>query len=245
MIEAVNYRKLSLNEKINFANEVIPVVDPTLGELPEYKVLVAQVKDQRDTLMKSSEGLSHPEVTAEVNEGDSLRDGGLGGIKSNATRSLHRSDPKWVAAGTIILQAFHDFGDDMAHMPMAKETAAVDKFLIEVDHNAELKAAITTIHSDAWLQDVRDGQQIVKSAIVKRDDSIAADTLPPAYDAAKPLGVSIDKLFRFINLKLEIEPKPELVALANRINTIIERYKKLIKLRQTLREQAKNEKPTA
>jgi hypothetical protein len=241
MVEPTNFRKFSLNEKLNFSNEVIPVVEPVLGEQPGYKELVAEVKTSRDNLMKSSEGLSHPELTEEVNEGDNLRDGGINGVKGNATRSLNRKDPNWVAAGKLVLQAFHEFGEDMAYMSLANETAAIDKFLAEVDRNAELKAAITTIQSDVWLQDIRDGQQIVRAAIAKRDASNASNVLPSAYDAAKPLGASIDKLFRYINMKIEFEPKPELVDLSHRLNEIIARYKQVVKLRQTLREQGKEE----
>lgn len=242
MIESTMFRRYSLEEKQTFTQETIRVVDPVLGELPEYKTLVAQIKADRDNMMKTTEGLNHPELTHAVNTGDNLRDGGIGGLKGNAKRSLNRTDPKWVAAGTVILQAFHDFGEGMATLSIAKETAAVERFLAEVDRNPVLRAAITTIQSDAWLQDMRDGQNMVVAAIDQRGVERAADTLPSTVEAAMPLVASIDRLFRYINMKLEVDPTPELVALSHRLNEIIARYKQAIKLRQTLREQEQQQK---
>lgn len=236
------FRRYSLEEKQTFTEETIRAVDPELGKLPEYSALVAQVKTDYSNMMKTTEGLNHPELTKVVNDGDNLRDGGIGGLRGNAKRSLNRTDPKWVAAGTVILQAFHDFGEGMASLAIAKETAAVGRFLAEVDRNPVLRAAITTIQSDAWLQDMRDGQHMVESAVDQRGVERAADALPSTVEAAMPLVASIDKLFRYINMKLEFDPKPELVALSNRLNEIIARYKQVVKLRQTLREQEKDKK---
>jgi hypothetical protein len=245
MIDPTSFRKLSLEEKQNFTNQVLNLIIPVLGELPEYKVLVALVKSDFDFMKKTLEGLSHPEYTQAVVDGDSLRDGGISGIKGNATRSLNRKDATWVAAGTIILQAFDDFGDNMANQSMATETAEVDNLLAEIDRNPELKAAITTIQSDAWLQDVRDGQHQVKSSIEKRGASNASKTLPSTIEASRPLIVSINKLFRFINMKLEFEPKPELLALSFRLNDVIGGYKSGLKLRETLHKQKKQDKKKA
>lgn len=235
------FRRYPIKDKQNFAKETINSVEPVLGGLPEYSDLVAQVKLDYANLVKANEGMDHPELTKVVNEGDNLRDGGIGGLVGNAKRSLNRKDPKWVEAGTLILQAFHTFGDGMATLSISQETTAVDNFLNEVDRNAALRGAITTIQSDAWLQDMRDGQQMVVSAVDQRGVERAADAFPPAIEAALPLVGSIDKLFRYINMKIEFDPKPELVDLSHRLNEIVGRYKQGVKLRQTLREQGKNE----
>lgn len=237
MIEPTYFRRLKLTEKQNFVRQFLPPVDRVLGSNPEYIPYVDRVKGDYSLFLKSTEEVSHPELTEEVNMGDNMRDGGINGVKGNATRSVNRSDPKWVAAGTTILRAFHEFGDGMANLPLDQETSCVENLLAEIDRNADLRAAITTIQSDAWLQDIRDGQKIVTDATDKRIALNAANSMPSTFDVAKSLSTSIDKLVSYINLKLEFEPKPELVSLANELNEIIAHYKQLYRQRQTLREQ--------
>jgi len=242
MIESTYFRRMTLKEKQGFVSEFLPPVEKLLGKNPSFIPYIDRVKSDFTLFVKTTEGLSHPELTEKVVEGDNLRDGGINGLKSNAARSVNRKDPEWVEAGTVILQAFHDFGDGMANLPLAQETVSVDNLLAEIDRNAVLRAAITTIQSDVWLQDMRDGQKIVKDNVELRRADSFADTLPASFEAAKPLSINLEKLIDYINLKIDFEPTPELTALANGLNDIIGSYKKLIKLRQTLREQEKENK---
>jgi hypothetical protein len=202
---------------------------------------VAEVEAGLATLKGTAQTLSHPEFTEEINEGDGMRDGGLGSLKINAIRSKDRKDPVWIQAGQRVLRAFNDFGNDMATRSIAEETSAVDNFLNAIDSTPELKSAIATIQGNIFVQDIRDGQQLVKQGIAKRDASNKTEELA-AYEAARILGTSIDKLFRYVNMKLEFEPEPELAALASDINKVIARYRKNINLQATLRKEAKQEK---
>lgn len=236
------FRMLSLNEKYRLAEEVISALDATPNNVPELQPLIDRVKGSFDAVKQASLGLSHPEFATARRAGDALRDLGLKVLKYNASRSLKRRDERWVAAGKLILQAFHDFGDSMDRKSDAKETASVTNFLAEVDRNAELRQAISTIGCDAWLQDIRDGQQEVIDSRAARASIKIAKPKVAAYKQAMELGVSMGKLFRLINVKLEIEDSPELVALSNRINEIVGRYRTSIKHRQTLRKQAKERK---
>jgi hypothetical protein len=244
MIDPTNFRKLNLDEKQNFTDEVLPIVKTAIGANETYKTYIAQVEVDNTRLVKTAATLSHPELTEEVNQGDELRDGGIGSLKINATRSLYRKDPLWVKAGQRILSAFNDFGNDMASRPIAKETTAVDKLLMAIENDAELKQSIATIQSNIWLQDIKDGQHVVKSAVAKRDSSKVGDEIA-ASDASRQLGTSLDKLFRYINMKIEFESNPTLVTLSFDLNKIIARYHKGIKLRATLREQKKQDKKKA
>lgn len=242
MIKPLLYRRLSLDEKLAFASEVISVFDSEFGSIPVLMPLVSQVKDDYSAVRQASIWLSHPELTQAVRNGDALRDLGVRTLKYVASQSLRRSDAAWVAAGKLILQAFHDFGDDMASRSTASESAEVDNLLAAFDRNADLRQAVSTIQCDAWLQDIRDGEQQVKRAIANRDAVQAEEPQSPAYKLAFQLVKSLSKLFRFINVKLEFEQTPELVALSHRINEIVGRYRASIKHRQTLRKQAKERK---
>ena len=125
---------------------------------------------------------------------------------------------------------------------MIEETTSVTNFLAEIDRNAELRAAISTIGCDAWLQDIRDGQREVEDAGAARLAMRMAKPKVAAYKEAVPLGKNLEKLLRLINLKLEFEDSPELLALSHRINEIVGRYRATVKHRQTLRKQAKERK---
>ena len=241
MIETTNFRQMNLTEKQGFVSVFLPPVEKLLGKNPGFIPYIDRVKGNFDLFVKTTEELSHPELTEKVVEGDSLRDGGINGLKSNAARSVNRKDLAWVEAGRLILRTFHDFGDGMATLPLEQETTSVDNLLAEIDRNPVLRVAITTIQSDAWLQDIRDGQKIVKDAFEQRRAGSFANTLPSSFESAKPLAVNLEKLIDYINLKIDFEPTPELTALANGLNEIIGDYKKKIKLRQTLREQGKEE----
>lgn len=232
MILPTNFRKLSLTEKQNFTDEILPAVKTSLGENALFKPYIAQVEADLSHLKVSSQVLTHPELTAEIVDGDELRDGGISSLKQAATRAAGRRDPVWVKAGQCILNAFHDIGDNIAALPINKETSSIENLLGVIESTPDLKQAITTIHAEVWLQDIKDGQQIVKDVIKKRDTSkIENDS---ASDKARQLTVSVDKLLRYINSKIEFEPAPEFTALALELNKIIDRYRKTVKLRATL-----------
>ncbi|WP_320054094.1 DUF6261 family protein [uncultured Acetobacteroides sp.] len=241
MIDPIGFKKLSLDEKQNFTDEVFPMVKTALGESPTFKSYIEPVGTVYSRLKVAAKAISHPELTSDVNEGDDLRDGGTRSLKSAADHSANRTDPAWATAGQRVLNLFKDFGENMADLSLAKETTAIDNFLGAIDSNPELKKDITTIQGDIWLQDIRDGQQKVKSGIAKRDASKKSEEAA-ATDIARELGSNIDKLFRYINMKIEFEPTPELQALSIEINKVIARYRKNVTLRATLREKAKKEK---
>lgn len=242
MIKHVMFRMLSLNEKYRFAEEVISALDATPYNVPELQPLADRVKASFDAVKEASLGLSHPEIALARKAGDALRDLGLNTLKYNAKRSLKRRDERWVAAGKFLLKAFHDFGDGMARKSVIEETASVCNLLAEIDRNAELRAAISTIGCDAWLQDIRDGQREVEEAEAARLAMLGDKPKVAAYQEAVPLGQNLEKLFRLVNVKLEFEDCSELVALSHRINEIVGRYRAAIKHRQTLRKQAKEKK---
>lgn len=240
MIDPIGFKKLSLDEKQNFTDEVYPMIKTSIGENPTFKSYVDPIGSVYTRLKQAAQTISHPELTAEVNEGDDLRDCGIRSLRSTAAHSANRTDPTWAKAGQRVLNLFKDFGENMAELPIAKETTAIDNFLGAIDSNPELKQDITTMHGDVWLQDIRDGQQKVKSGIAKRDASKKSDEAA-ASDIARELGANIDKLFRYINMKIEFEGTPELKALSFELNKVIARYRKNISLRATLRENAKQE----
>jgi hypothetical protein len=242
MIKHMMFRMFSLNEKYRFAEEVISALDAIPYNMPELQPLVDRVKANFDALKEASLGLSHPEFAEAKRAGDALRDLGLKTLTYTAKRSLKRRDERWVAAGKLILRVFHDLGDAMASLPLMSETASVGNLLAEIDRNAELRAAIATIGCDAWLQDIRDGQREVEEADAARLAMCFAMPKVAAYKEAVPLGKNLEKLLRLINMKLEFEQTPELVALSNRINEIVGRYRATVKHRQTLRKQAKEKK---
>ena len=147
------------------------MVKTSLGENPTFKPYIDPIGSVYTRLKQAAQAISHPELTSEINEGDDLRDGGIRSLKSTADHSVNRTDPAWSTAGQRVLNLFRDFGNNMADLSLAKETTAIDNFLGAIDSNPELKKDITTIQGDIWLQDVRDGQQKVKSGIAKRDAS--------------------------------------------------------------------------
>lgn len=242
MIKHMMFRMLSLNEKYRFAEELISALDAIPCNVPELQPLVDRIKANFEAVKEASLGLSHPEFAAARRAGDALRDLGLKTLRYNAKRSLKRRDERWVAAGKLIVQAFHAFGDEMASKSVIEETTSVTNFLAEIDRNAELRAAISTIGCDAWLQDIRDGQREVEDAGAARLAMRMAKPKVAAYKEAVPLGKNLEKLLRLINLKLEFEDSPELLALSHRINEIVGRYRATVKHRQTLRKQAKERK---
>lgn len=240
MIDSISYRRLSLEEKQNFVDEALPILQTRLGENPTFKSHIDTVETSYNLLKASAQTISHPELTALINEGNAIREGGLRSLKGSANHSINRPDPVWIKSGQQVLNLFREFGENMADLPIAKQTAAVENFLGAIDRSPELKQDITTIQGDIWLQDIRDGQQKVKAGIATRDASKKNDDNTPT-DVAKELGVNLDKLFRYINMKIEFEPTPELKALSVELNKVIVRYRRNISLRATLRDNAKKD----
>lgn len=239
MIKPISYRKLNLAEKQTFIDEVLNAFDKHPVEQPTIQLYIEEVRHDYDLLRASAAHISHTDLTQTINEGDAIRDDGLVSLKMVAERSTKRRDSEWVKAGQLILQVFHDYGNRMAELSLQKETATVDLLLSEAESNEELKKAIATIKAEDWLQDIKDGQQIVKEYITKRDKAKGNDSLPSSFEVAKSLGNKIEKLFKFINLKMEFEQDSALEPLVDNLNNIIKRHRDAVKRREALKKKTK------
>ena len=232
------FRKLTLDGKLSFCRELLPLLDVAATD-PSLKPFLQAVNTDHEKFLSLSSKLSHPQHTEDVMEGDAIRDGGIASLKMNAQRATGRKDEAWVNAGKLILNAFNDFNPNMATLPINEETAAVDKLLAAIEANAELKQAVLTIQCGIWLDDIKSGQEMVKRSLTTRDAAKSTDI--SAYEASRMVETSFAKLFRYLNYKLEFEPTPALVTFSNEYDKLSMRYKKNISLQATLRDSIKKE----
>lgn len=62
MIDPISFRKLSLEEKQNFTDEVYPMVKTSLGENPTFKPYIDPIGSVYTRLKQAAQAISHPEL---------------------------------------------------------------------------------------------------------------------------------------------------------------------------------------
>lgn len=242
MIEGYNYHDMRINEKGVFAKEVLAAAKPYGEKDPELKPLIDDASSKSEILSKALDRLSVADITKLMNEDDDQRDSGIANLESYALSCSKRKDPVWANAGQVVVNALRTVGWDMNYRSNKEETNLIDTFLLMVDSQENLKKALTTINAQEWIDEIRQGQASYVQHTALRKEAEKPGSSITSREAARDLGVAIDKLFRYINFQIEFKGSDTYATLADEINKTIADYRATIKQRAT---RAENENKKA
>jgi hypothetical protein len=154
-----------------------------------------------------------------------------------------RSNAEWSQAGQKIVNTFKKVGWKMNEAPYGDETNRVDTFLNMLKTEPELQQAVATMKGQDWVAEIENGQAKFKQhSSIRIDKNAVEEAKSNTSLAARELGITLDRMLRFIESEIEFYGKVELKTLVIKINEIISTYIVLQKQRATRAQNAKDDK---
>lgn len=243
MIDGYYFQKMHINEKGNFASEVVGVSISFKASSPALAAHLLETETRLATFKKTLEKLSLVDISALMEADDNERDGGLVNLRDYAQVCASRSNAEWSQAGQKIVNTFKKVGWQMNEAPYGDETNRVDSFLNMLKTEPELQQAVTTIMGQDWVAEIESGQAKFKQhSAIRIDKNAVEEAKSNTSLAARELGIALDRMLRFIESEIEFYGKVELKTLVIKINEIISTYVVLQKQRATRALNAKDNK---
>lgn len=233
MIEPSLFQEMRINEKGAFADKVLAKANPYGEKDADMKSLIDDANTKNQIFGKALEKLSLVAITKLMHEGDDLRDGGISNLEGYALSCSKRKDPVWAAAGQEVVNALRAIGWNMNYRGNKEETKLVDLFLAQIEAQPTVKQALTTISAQGWIDEIREGQASYKLHDAQREAADKPGGSITSREAARELGVAIDKLFRYVNFQIEFKDSADCTTLANEINKTIVEYRVTMRQRAT------------
>lgn len=240
MIEAYNYHQMRINEKGTFADKLLLVATPYGEKDAELKPLLQNVTTANTAFSKALEKMSFVELTALMGEDDDQRDNGIGNLEGYALSCAGRKNPIWVQAGQVVVDAIKVVGWDMNYRGNVEETKLIDTFLAQIESQPTLKQALITINAQEWIDEIREGQTSYKLHDQQRLTAKNSEGKTTSKEAARELGIAIDKMVRYINFQIEFKNREDYRDLSFIVNTLISEITTTLKQRATRAQNAKD-----
>lgn len=225
MISNHPYRQMRIPEKQVFATKIAAAANKAKKANPDLGAHIQAVECHTEALKKAYERMSDNPIAAEMVEADDMRDNGLINLREYAAICASHHNVEWVRAGETILGVFKDISWDIHRLRNPDESIRVDNLLIILKTYPKLKKAIATMHAQHWVEEIEEGQLKFKEAHEKFKEQNENVVLIDLQPIVKNLGVALERLFQYINMRLEFMPNPELYNLAHKINDLIAAYK--------------------
>lgn len=225
MISNHPYRQMRIPEKGIFATEIAVAANKAKKSNPDLEPHIQAIECHTEALMKAYQRMCNNPIAAEMVEADDLRDNGLINLREYAAICTSHHDMEWVKAGELILGVFRDISWDIHRLRNSEESIRVDNLLIILKTYPKLKKAIATMHAKHWVDEIEEGQHKFKEAYQKFKEQNENLVLVDLQPIVKNLGVALERLFQYVNMRIEFMPNAELFNLAHKINDLISNYK--------------------
>ena len=242
MIEGYNYHDMRITEKGAFVDKVLAKANPYGETDADLKILVDDANSKNQIFAKAMQKLSLAAITQLMIEDDDQRDSGIANLESYALSCSKRKDPVWANAGQVVVNTLRAVGWDMNYRGNKEETKLIDIFLAQIESQPALKQAIATISAQGWIDEIRQGHTNYVLHDAQREAAEKPGSSITSREAARDLGIAIDKLFRYVNFQIEFKGSATYATLADEINKTIADYRATIKQRAT---RAENENKKA
>lgn len=171
-------------------------------------------------------------LTEEIVALDHLRDEGITGIKQVAMGwAKHKNQTKKEAA-KLIVASLKKFSTNIAQQNLATETTILRNWYDDVQSNAALKAALTTLDLLAWADDVNNDNNAFNAKYVLRSQQIGNNqNLETVGEVLPNLVRQFKKLLHRIDSLNNLDETNAYKALIDKINGLIKQYNDRAKTR--------------
>lgn len=230
MISNHPYRLMSIPEKEAFVSAITKAAQKAKVRNPDLTHYIQSLECHLEALTKAYEKIKDIPVVTQLVKYDDIRDNGLINLRDYASICAMNNNVEWATAGETILSAYKDINWDIHRLRNADETSRIDNFLIVLKTYPRLVQAVTTINADHWVEEIELGQKHFKAAFGKYKEECKRCPIIDMQPIIKNLGIAIEQLFQYVNMRLEFAPNDELYAFNHKANDLIASYKARRKL---------------
>lgn len=241
MIEKINYARLTNNELYTLIKTILSIltgVDQEALNLKGWldKLLIPFKK------LELSVGMDRgSQFTVLIAQDDDFRDKCFKAFKTYVEACLLRDNDDWNAAGELLWRIINNHGLYLHTESYSKESALLDKLILELEMNAKAREAIVLIKGEEWFTEMKNGRDRYKSHWDERREEQANKPASESEQARKDIRIRSQNLFQFIDLMFVSEGGETWLTLIHQINGEIIKSNTIVKARTTRRENSKEE----
>jgi len=241
MIEKINYARLTNNELYTLIKTILSILTGVDQEALNLKGWVDKLLAPFKKL-ELSVGMDKGSVfTILIAQDDDLRDKCFKAFKTYVEACLLRDNEDWNVAGELLWRIINNHGLYLHVESYSKESALLDKLIVELETNAKAQTAIELIKGEEWFSEMKSARDRYKGHWDERREEQANKPNSESEQARKAIRIKSQNLFQFIDLMNISEGGETWLTLIHNINEEIVKSNTITKARITRRENSKEE----
>lgn len=241
MIEKINYARLTNNELYTLIKNILSILSGVDLEVLNLKGWIDKLLVPFKKL-ELSVGMDRGSAfTLLIAQDDDLRDNCFKAFKTYIEACLLRDNDDWNAAGELLWRIINNHGLYLHVKSYSKESALLDKLIIELETNAKAQAAIELIKGGEWFLEMKSARDKYKGHWDERREEQANKPNSESEQARKDIRIKSQNLFQFIDLMNISEGGETWLTLIHNINEEIMKSNTIAKARTTRRENSKED----
>lgn len=233
MIESIDLIRLRNGEYVQFANDVLKIVqlnDPTvLQVLAKYDAMNAVKIDLEELYKKSTEN----PITAEIEDLDKRRDNAVSGILGVVNGYGFYFDEAISGPAKVVQNYLKIYTDNIAQENYNAETATITNMVNDFENKPELTAALTTLHLLDWKDELKNSNNKFNDRYIARTQDLATASADNLKSKRVEANTAYYELRDHIFSHSIIAPSALYTKTINEINALIAQYNTLLAGRVT------------
>ena len=229
--------------------EFIQYMTDVLGFLEPHDVQVLQLAEQQGALAAVVAKLDavykeplNSELTPEIAALDERRDNAFRGLKSATENALRHFNPAVAAAAKLLYRNLSAHGDNIPGLGYTEETTVLRSLIEDWENKADLKAAVTTVNLNDWLQELKTTNEAFAKLYRERVNQDSQNATPPVSNFRPEAIEAYRNLFTHISAHATLSSDPVYAELLNRIDNLAGKYNQVVNIRTG--SNVSNEPPT-
>jgi len=234
MVEEVGFSILTVDEQINFCEDVKNIVSTSNDSVLQVKPFITQFQVDTVSAREVNHQKQASEYTELINSSDSVRDNALIAFRNYLSACSYKNNAEWQLAANRLLALYRSHGWSFHSKGNTIETNRINSLNEAINNNPENKSALTTIDGAEWWNEVVITNDQFKQNIEKRDAQRVNSLDIDSVEVYKKMRASYFNLIKVIEGLFLISPDNELLLQwITQINQKIVNYQSVARSRQT------------
>ncbi len=225
MISEPKLKTYRNSEFIAFMNDTLGLLTrANIAALSSSQADLQTAYDALDTSFKVSQGSL---LTASVRELDARRDAALRGIHAAAKAYSFHYDEATQAAAVAVTKAISKYGSRIAQLNYQAQTATLKSLVNDFENDADLTAALTTLHLTAWTAELKNANIDFETKYLDRVTDQANKKVSPVSEQRPAAIEAYNTLIQHIQANHILNPSAALTELIGQLNELVMKYNAL------------------
>ena len=229
MFKSIQLLKLRNDEHVQFNNDLLRIYeenDPAALKIEtQYNNLLAGTRKTEDAYLQTRASELTKKITAE----DEIRDKLITGIEQGAVFYTYHFNLEYAEAGSLLLQQIKKYGTAVARMNYQAETAALNDFIDNAKNNDKLKAAITLLGLNQWIDKLEESNNRFNDLYIGRIKEKAEKPDLNLKELRKQTAEQYKELIKHTEANALINPSQLYDTLIKQVNNLIDKYNNIHK----------------